>query len=343
MHKDFAEWYRSAGIQPPSGDDLLKRWTGIEAYQVERAEVITLAAMFYELAAPTEDFLGNFRSVFQQADPLFRMRDNDRELLVLAGAELIDVVERGNREIADFAALCLVCPAAQNLRPSPAVPDLPEIAARYLSKRSVTRTKSTVETDSDELSTALVGAGAPFDKLGPAFRKVQLAVPKLQVEVSVIAEESNMLWWLFSEFSRDLNQPWKKIEAPVAAIVSGKELADLTRILPGPIAASAFLDKVIRSSKSEVPESVVVTEAVIETPLEWRQGLVKKGFAQELETIAPVRRAIKLSINGPENDAWQQMFADATKIPANAKVAPHILAYQMFLETLLNRSFDLAE
>jgi len=65
-----------------------------------------------------------------------------------------------------------------------------------------------------------------------------------------------MLWWLVSEYSRDRNQSWKKVGLSATSIIAGKELADLTRIIPGPVAAAAFLDRIVRlsdSAKSQIP------------------------------------------------------------------------------------------
>src|SRR5262245_42860561 len=132
MHKDFAEWYRGAGI-PPTGETLPKRWEAVEKYLVGPEDIVSLTRLFYRLGKPSDEFLNPFRTSFQSADPAFPMRNNDQELLVLAGAKLINVIERSPTDLADLAALSLVCAAAQNLRGSPAVPDIPEIAAGYLS------------------------------------------------------------------------------------------------------------------------------------------------------------------------------------------------------------------
>ena len=88
------------------------------------------------------------------------MSGNDRELIVLAGAELVDVIERGSRNIADLAALFLVCGGVQNARTATAVPEIPEIAAKYLSRRSVGRANAEKDGKEETLSNAL-SAGDP--------------------------------------------------------------------------------------------------------------------------------------------------------------------------------------
>ncbi len=333
MHKDFAEWYRSAGIEP-NGETLPKRWAAIEEYEVGPGEVVSLTQLFYQVGEPSEEFIAAFRAPFQKADAAFPMRGNDRELVVLAGAKLVDAIERAPRDVADLAALSLICAAAQNLRPNPAVAEIPEVAARYLSKRATSRALPDKESSGRELVEALINVGTPYDLLAAEFQKLQLELP-------IVAEETNMLWWLVSEHSRDLNQPWRKLPVSAVCLVAGKELADLTRVIPGPIAATAFLDRVIRSGRTECPTAVLISDAVNETPVEWRQEYEKKSYPSELEDIVPISHGIKLSLSAPDKDTWLPMFAKATGISIDSKSAPHTLAYQMFLETLVCRTFTM--
>ena len=335
MHKDFAEWYRSAGITP-DGETLLKRWAAIAAFEVDRSDVASLTRLFYRLGTPKEDFLKAFRAEFQKADAAFPMRGNDHELAVLAGAELVDTIERSSAPLADLAALCLVCAAAQQLRPTPAVSAIPETASRFLSSRATKRSQVDEGSSEGTLLKALTDLGSPYDKLAIEFHK-------LQSELSIVTEEANMLWWLLSEFSRDLNTPWRKLPAPAVPLIAGKELADLTRVIPGPIAAAAFLDRTIRSGRTKPPTLILTIAAVNETPVDWRLEYIKDSFPDEIEVIAPISYAVKLSLIAPENDEWVPMFTSATGIASNSKIAPHTLAYQLFLEGLLRRSFAAAK
>ena len=335
MHKDFAEWYRSAGIEPNS-EALPKRWAAIEEYEVGPAEVVSLTQLFYELGEPKEEFIAAFRGPFQKADAAFPMRGNDREMIVLAGAELVGVIERASRDVADLAALSLVCAGAQNLRPGPAVPEIPELAARCLSERATSRALPDTESNGGELCEAISKLEAPHNLLA-------VELQKLQFELAIVAEETNMLWWLVSEHSRDLNRAWRKLPVSARCLVAGKELADLTRVIPGPIAATAFLDRVIRSGRTKCPTAVSTSDAVNETPVEWRQEYEKKSYPSELEDIVPISHGIRLSLSAPDKDTWLPMFAKATGISPDSKSAPHTLAYQMFLETLLCRTFTMSK
>ena len=118
MQNDFGEWYRLAGIEP-DGETLATRWAVIDAYMPTRDDVIALAQLFYRLGKPNETSLSAFIGAFHKADPAFRMRDNDHELSVLAGAQLVETINRSDAGFADLAALSLVSGAAGNARPGP--------------------------------------------------------------------------------------------------------------------------------------------------------------------------------------------------------------------------------
>jgi hypothetical protein len=315
MHNDFSEWYRLAGIELQN-DALLKRWAGVETFAAGRDEIISLAELFFGFYDATEQFIGNFRSPFQEADAAFRMRDNNQELSVLAGAKLVSVMEGASIELGDFAAMALVSCAAQNLRIAPCVNEIPERAARHLSGRSIHRNQIDLTTPSE--------AGGPSPEIA-----------QIQRDLAVVGEESNVLWWIFGESSRDLNKRWSECPVPQTTLLAGKELADLTRIIPGPAAASALLDKVIKNAKPKPPAHILVKDAIAELPMEWRQNFAKNYCPTKLLNLCPVSHSIKMSVELADGDAWVQAFQNSAKIQHGGKIAPHLLAYQVFVECLL--------
>ena len=128
---------------------------------------------------------------------------------------------------------------------------MPDIAARYIESRTGKRASTSVGTVEEEAD----------PKIG-----------KLERELTIVGEEANMLWWLVSEYSRDRNQSWKKVGLSATPIIAGKELADLTRIIPGPVAAAAFLDRIVRLSDSaKSPKPISIKDAIEKTPREWRE------------------------------------------------------------------------
>lgn len=328
-HKYFSDWYRSASV-PPDNIPLEKRWEAIEAFDVDAAEVTSLTQLFYELRLSDASFPERFRTEFNKADPNFQMSGNDRELVVLAGAMLVEVMDNYTREFADLAGLCLFCAAFQNVRAA-AVPQIPELAVTYLSKRSANRAAPVKGSAESKLVDALTAAGGPYATLAPEFQKVQLEFP-------IVAEEINALWWLFSETSRDLKQRLSELPVGAVCLVSGKELADLTRIMPGPLAARAFLDRAVRAGRRKIAASISIADVVSQAPKVWRAAHYGKPLPNELDGILPMNQAVRLSVQALD-DAWRPMFETATGISPDAKSAPDALAYQTYLEHLAAGSF----
>jgi len=115
---------------------------------------------------------------------------------------------------------------------------------------------------------------AALKGLSEAINNVSLmaehAAQVLERADGVLLEESNIVWWVFGEHSRDTGERFSKIPSGFAAILAGKELADLTRILPGPKASPAYLDKQLEAHREE---KVKLTELMAKVPVDWLKGL----------------------------------------------------------------------
>jgi hypothetical protein len=196
----------------------------------------------------------------------------------------------------------------------------------------VQRAKPEKDGKEEAMSKALAAQGEPYSKLAPEFQKLQLEFP-------IVSEESNMLWWLISDTSRDANQRWNKMPLGMACVLTGKELADLTRIVPGPIAARAFLDRAVRSGRDKVAASISIADVVNDTDKTWRGSYFSKPLPTGLEGILPLTHAVVLSVQASDEKAWRPMFKAATGIVATAKSNPDALSYQFYLEQLAARFF----
>jgi len=316
MHKLFTAWLRAAGLEPNDGTSP-KHWKVISEYLPTADEIISLARFYYGFSSQGDASLDKFGTALQDADTTFSMQDHKRQMSVFAGAELIAVIERDqDARLADLAALCLVCGGAQSARADVPVPEMPKIAARYIESRTGKRASipvGTVEEDADS------------------------RIGKLERELTIVSEEANMLWWLVSEYSRDRNQSWKRVGLSATSIIAGKELADLTRVIPGPVAAAAFLDRIVRFSDSARSRKPISVKGAIEKiPREWREQYAFKAAAG-VEDLAPISNAIKLSLTVSDGDDWSPVFGKGTGLEADSKMAPNVLAYQVFLERLLAR------
>jgi GTPase-associated system-like protein len=315
MHKLYG-WLRDAGIEA-NADTSPKHLKVIDEYVPNAQEIISFARLFYGFGAQDEGSMDTFGTALQEADPNFLPQKRRQEMSVFAGAALIALIARDQyNQLADLAALCLVCGGAQGVRTAVPVPDIPKIAARYIDDCTSKRASRPV---------GAVGAEDGSE------------IADLKRELMLVSEETNMLWWLVSEYSRDRNQSWKNVGALATPIVAGKELADLTRVIPGPVAAAAFLDRIVRLSESaKSPKPITIKLAVDKTPAEWREQYAFKP-ASHIEDLAPISNAIRLSLTVSDGDDWSPVFEKGTTLEAGSEMLPNALAYQVFLERLMVR------
>jgi hypothetical protein len=312
MLDSFYDWHRDLGLEPNNETSPRHRKV-ISEYTPTAKEIISLARFFYGFDSQGNS-LETFGKALQEIDTNFSMQRDKQYLVLFAGAELISVIQRDlDRQLADLAALCLVCGAVQGARTAVPVPEMPQIAARHIESRARNR------------------AAVPTEQGG---EEAELRIVRLEREMAIVSEESNMLWWLVSEYSRDRNEPWKKVEA-ATPIIAGKELADLTRVIPGPVAAAAFLDRIVRFSDS-LKKAIILKAAVESTPRAWRETNQFQA-GPGVEDLAPVNKALKLSLTVSDGDDWSPVFQRGTALETDSKLLPTPLAYQVFLERLLAR------
>lgn len=316
MWDQFADWYRQAGIEPDA-ETLPKYRDAIEQYRPDGAEVIAFARIFFGFITDEDPSLVRFASALRTAVPTLSTGHMKQLMAVFSGAALASLLNRGDHpRLSDLSALVLVCGAVQGLRNALPVVEIPKIAARYIERRTHARTlvDSVAEGGGDDARVAA-----------------------LERELAIVGEETNILWWLFSGFSRDRNEPWATIGVNAAPVIAGKELADLTRVIPGPVSAAAFIDRVVSPLSSARTRTLKLKDAVDETPRQWREHQAQKQPACGLENLTPVSNGLRLSLTVSEGAEWCPVFEKGTRLPRDAKLRPAALAYQMYLECLLAR------
>jgi hypothetical protein len=326
MLDHIADWYLQAGIEP-GADTLPKHRNAIEQYRPNTTEIIAFARVFYGFITDEHHALAGFASALRTADPTLSTGRIKQLIAVVSGATLVSLLGRNDYpRYSDLAALSLVSGAVQGLRNALPVVEIPEIASKYIEQRTRTRASSPDRAADSPEGDARVAA--------------------LERELSVVGEETNILWWLVSGFSRDQNAPWTTVGGLATPILAGKELADLTRAIPGPVSAAAFIDRVISPVVSARPKASKVKEAVeirlkdaidgIKRP--WREHHAPKQFESGLEDLMPISNGLRLSLTVPEGADWSAAFENGTKLVRDAALRPTALAYQMYLECLLARA-----
>lgn len=367
MHKYFADWYRAAGLQPKA-EDLEKRWRGLEnfAKKIKIQNAIELVRLYYLRPPQATDFVDRYSASFQAADPTFPMRENGLELQVLAGATIAHIIVKTQTEVTDALALAMLCGYCQGQRQNILNGEIIGYARTYLAQEAVRVresdgefevTEPDVDLDAllDTLTSAATGGNLtvikepirpPFEQLASAISELVTSInevgEKLTLEFNTRREESNILWWVFGEHSRDLDTRMAELQLPFAALVAGKELADLVKVIPGPIAASAFLDKMLRFVDPALSKSTSIKDAVNAAPREWRGRLIEDAAARSIDDLCPVNLAIQKSLEFEKPTEWLTPFDRISDLKSKGAMAPLDLATQVYNERMLMRAVNVA-
>ncbi len=360
----FGGWYRAADLKPEHS--LLQlRWQGIEnrVNALDCMSVLELARLFYRRSAKRPDFENEFSLGFHQFDTAFPMTGNGLELAVLAGATLARVIETNKQDTAIVAAFALTCPSFFGKCGSGVVPEIICQAHDYLQRISagLRATKATqqadpgtVKLDAEALKPLLdvVKANqaaevanqllAVFQKLGDAVQNALSRMSAIEEQQAIFREESDILWWLTGGYSRDLGGPVGDIPKPAGCLVAGKELADLTRVLPGPLAIPAFLDRFLENAGEDYQEEVVFSQAINNADRDWR-GKWAAGFSNgQCLDLCPTLFAVHESMRSDQATAWNSVFKSQTGMAATLKIASVKLAHQVYEECLFVRAVHAA-
>jgi hypothetical protein len=360
MHKYFANWYSVAKPEPKS-EIVDNRWAAIENYtkSVDNPDAFELVRLFYARPVKQSTFIESFRNAFKETDSAFLMRDNDLEIRILAGATIANILDQKPSSKSDATALATVSGAYQSLRPQILLPDIVKYARDYLTKESL-RVRE-IENVPDlsitppisrdavkTLKTALGGNSLDSspESLTSLLEKLSNTVVDLAESVDqsnrtlldnykIQQEETNILWWLFGEHSRDQERHIRKVDFPGVCLVIGKELADLTILLPGPRPASAFLDKMLRTAKIDPPESIKLIDAVNSSSREWKTKWIGEKDFHIVDDLCPVHLAASKSLETSKSNDWISAFESATGLKARKTIHPLNLSLQTYEEALL--------
>lgn len=364
MHKYFPDWYRAADLNP-TAETLEKRWRAVGGFikKIKLPNALELVRLYFDLPTNAPGFSEQYSAVFQTQDATFSTRDNSVELRVLAGASIASIVETTRTHVTDAVALAMVCGFCRGLRQEILNSEIIESARHYLALEAVNVRSvgdnleiKSPDTDLDELLTALTSASSgtnlatikehlapPFEKLAEAVDNLTTSVNEIgsqySIAVNVSREESNILWWVFGEYSRDLNKPIADLNLPFAALVSGKELADLTKIIPGPLSSEAFLKKMLSFCEDGSRRTISIKDAVGGVTTEWRQRLLETtSEMSQVEDFCAIHTAVEKSLDSGHVSKWRTSFEKSTRIKSGSGVEPVALAMQMCDERMLIRA-----
>lgn len=354
MHADFPRWHAAIGL----GDDGARRqarWAGVSAI-AEDGTTINIEALLrlaYKSRQPAGAAqVAKIREAYKAADPAFEMSGNDREMQVLAGAALAELMNRGGAAGAE-AALAVSAAALGGAR-KPSLPvDLPVLAEHALDRLADSARKrpsltTHAPTDVPKLDFAKAIAKVQEAPNGPGMaealglaaeamraaltvltRRQASAVNALDAFISVQDEELQMLWWLIGQRSEDLDCAFDAVPDAAQALVFAKELADHTNHSPGPRSIKGLLSRAGLKDRRKVALATAINAA----DAAWLARVVPEKEPSPVST--PIHYGIKRQLETGAGDAWVAGWAAAVGVVPTLALSQLALGVQFYRERLL--------
>jgi len=351
MDKNFAEWYRVANIEPRN-EQLKMRWEGIEnflAESLDENDVFELTRLFFS-SPITSDFKDKFIDLFTDIDSSFD-RKNSVELSVLAGVTLIQIYN-GYKDLDNLVLLSVMSISFDGQEST--VPEIYQLMKTYFKDGAIGTREKILELDNaqyeiprSETLLKLLNSEGILQWDEPLKKEFSTYITSLNSYftkcndfnseyVKVCIEDSQILWWLTGNWSRDENIPFKEMQSSFyAAIIAGKELADNISIFPGPYSAKAVLYKIIKENKkAEKIEKSTIISIIDSLKKEWKNTVISKYSPEMSKDITPILTAMKYSLKVDGLKEWVPMFKKEIFDPEKLECSALEVAYQIYIECL---------
>lgn len=353
MQDQFPSWYASMSFQQDAAFTE-KRWTAIKGHVegVTRAGLILLAKLAFRLKPQ----MGSPEvAALRQALSGDAAQPGDEELIMLSASALAVAMGSDAGGIAALAATVVSSMSCGGLRElkqpmelvgmaDNVLRELSETARRRPSLEQVKLVTPVVDKNDDALVQAVntgelknvvqalaVATNKAISAMARRQREFEAAVQKY---VNIQDEELDILWWLEGSHSFDLGLDFSKVTAEHMPLAIARELANLTKVLPGPPALASLLS---RTGLLDAPLQSI-PDLVQGMPQEWLNkavdGLPNDGISASL---TPILFAIQRRHEVYGKDDWIAAWATTTELPREPVLSPIQFAAAAYREFSLTR------
>lgn len=352
MNRNFREWYLEVCPNPSEGQTE-KRIACMENFAKTATveDIKFLLKLYYKLSVDPEH-LDNFVELFSQEDPSFSKK-NEEELTLLAGAALLEIVE--NSEVHDIGELLVISSSfAHEQAPFSEILD----AVKYefdgdrlflrenqdkptrivLSGVGLSELKEHIEKNEwdENAPTKLLQILNGFQSV---LQSVESRITNQEEQQSIYKEDSQLLWWMLSEWSYSLECPLKKLGKVEGSIVIGCEAAQFVANYPGPYAMEGILEKLVSSCKG-AQKKASFSDCVMQVPATVRHEILKIARNSPILEFLPLCNGIVCSHNAEKAEEWYPKFRREFLEIENDSFTPYQYAWQMYLEVLALRCYE---
>jgi hypothetical protein len=354
MIKNLPDWYRVASIDSVSAETLKSRSEAIiNILKSKEIDWLFDCVRLYLNKPVINHFFENeLVELFTSEDPLFQQKDNRLELMVLCGAMIYEFI---TAEYKGSISLALSLVTATFESKGVLNSDIIETVKDFLNQKSIDIREQSqelhlIESNEEEIEegTDDEGDGEKNDETyetltNDTYRISQIneLIINLNNKIAVLDEESNIHWWIFRGYSNYKNKPINELDIEIAPLILGKELSELTKLIPGSLASRQFLMKLIKEDLQKEPSYEITIKEVVNKVESGDKGIFIESYKNtNLGNLCPLMFACQEALNIGDNSSWIAYFVKGTEIKKNAKVKVIDLANQFYLENLLVKSLN---
>ena len=335
MLKDFNEWYIDVNIAP-TGEIIENRKKAIKDYvaKITPDDICNLVQIYYGFSVEKE-FLDDFADKFIEFDAGFSKR-NREELILLAGATLAYIAETivGQDSLVELLVLInrkYHTPASTTQIEETIVKQFKKDSLNSREKlfeldyeayhNSLSVFKERIEEDADDnVTSELIDAIIKRDK------EIQNSLIN---SIKILKEDSQILWWLNSEWSTTYSEPWKKIDKARACLVLGKEVAEFVYKYPGPYTIEGVLYKALEKCKGQKAKKGLV-EIIQNMDDGEKRKCIESLNKISYENLLPLHAAIKCENGTTAAEQWVPKFNNDVLLNQNLKEM-HYEEYALYM------------
>lgn len=348
MHPNFSTRLRAVTASPDA-EYVRSRWAAVEWLTGTKTHtrILELASVAFGLGWPDDATREQFVSCVQEDEPNFDPHAT-REHSVLAASALERLMEANS--LAVFAALATSCASVNGLRDPEEVAFLGAVAEHRLETLSANRLaaakgsrRANVSADAwTEITDLSKQNNNPdaFAKVVEACKTLQTACNSAHAAIRILTErqklfeeEVDILWWITGGQLRKSGERFRETEAAPLAIGCAVDLADLTRVAPGPMAIADFVLSTVSQAQDHTGRKRTLKACVDAVDKEQREYIANRFEHAELSVCVPVTVAFKESVR---SSSWKEAFEHETKLSLNdCKFRLLDLGVQLYRESLL--------
>jgi len=346
MKQKLPKWYQLASITIPEESFLDKKIEIVNKFTKDAEITWFLECIKFFFGKKVQDtFKDEFVKSILTLDSLFPQINNDLELKILSGAiiynRIIVIDDYDSIKLALAFTSCSFCLEEKSI----INPDIFEDINNYLVKEAIReRELSSLNFDNIDRvikkttqETKEINVEKTFDEVKSRFAEIKKVFKGFIENQDILAEESNIHWWLFNGFSRLLNVPMTELNVREAPFIYALELADLTQYITPPVSTKDFFHKLLAEKQKEEDNEQLLKDVVNQFIEKYPQI----GKKESLGAICPLTMACNYRLELEDNEAWIKKYNSDNSINIESKVSCLDLSYQFYIENLLLNNLDI--